>query len=283
MWLDRLIRKRAEAPRDYLEQQVERSWSKESRNLESFGLADGMSIADLGCGPGHFTQRVAEWLPNAHITAIDSDPKMLQLARERLPKHVTIVDAQADKSGLPDNAFDFVIARLLFQHLHDPLAVAREAHRILRPGGVFAIIDVDDELFGVVDPPIRALPRLLAKYGRLQAKRGGNRHVGRSLPRFLRDAGFTDRRIECIAIHSDDAGLAATFPQLDPAPLRALRAAGELSRLEVLSLESAREKFLAAHEAFAIVLLFMACGVKPAGASAPPSAVGESSAPPATD
>lgn len=283
MWLSRLIRsRRREAevpPRDYLEQQVARSWDQELRNLQSLGLRDATSIADLGCGPGNFTRRLADAFPRASITAIDADPRMLALARERLPERVTIIEKSADTTELPDAAFDFAIARLLFQHLRDPLAVAREARRILKPGGVFAIIDIDDDLFGVVDPPIPALPRLLAKYAKLQAKRGGNRHVARALPRILRDAGFTGARLECIAIDSDEAGLEATLPQLDPAPLRALRAAGELSRLEYASLRAAHEEFLASEHPHAVVLLFMACGV----VSAPPSAEAASIASPATD
>jgi ubiquinone/menaquinone biosynthesis C-methylase UbiE len=253
--------KRAPAP-DYLRRHVVRSWKKESRNLEWWGLRDGMSVLDLGCGPGHFSLLLSEWLPSAKLTAADSDARMVQAARERLGDRATVVHAEAGGTTLPDNAFDFVIARLLFQHLADPVAVAREAFRVLKPGGRFVIIDIDDELFGVVDPELKSLPSLLGKYAELQQERGGNRHIARHLPRILGAAGFIGNDIESVAIHSDEAGLDETFPQLDRAPLDALKASGHLTRAEHAALRRERETFRSAKEPFALVLMFMACGLK---------------------
>lgn len=251
---------------DYLHGQVLRSWRKESRNLAWFGLHDGMSILDLGCGPGHFTRCLADWLPHATLTALDAEPGMLQLARERLHEHlgkrITLVQAQAEQTQLPANAFDCVIARLLFQHLRDPLVVMQEAHRVLKPGGKLVIIDVDDGLFGIVEPRVPGLARVLARYGDMQAQRHGNRRIGRWLVRLLRTAGFTQVELESVAIHSDETGLAACFPQLDPGPLQSLVAAGHLSPQEYTALRAAHQQFISETEPFALVLLFMACGTK---------------------
>src|SRR5688572_30297478 len=170
-----------EAGPDYLSQQVQRSWAKESRNLQWFGLRDGMTVLDLGCGPGHFAQRLANHLPNARITVLDTEKTMLRDARQRLGDRASVVQAQADSTGLPEGSFDFVLARLLFQHVGDPLRVAAEAHRLLKPGGRFVITDVDDELFGVVEPRVPELGWLLERYGKAQERRGGNRRIGRAL------------------------------------------------------------------------------------------------------
>jgi ubiquinone/menaquinone biosynthesis C-methylase UbiE len=256
-----VMRRELDGP-DYLHRQVERSWKKESRNLRWFGLNDGMSILDMGCGPGHFTLRLADWLPNAKITALDANQSLLQQAQKRLVGRATLTQASADKTGLPAESFDFILARLLFQHLHDPLSIAREARRLLKPGGKFVVTDVDDDLFGVVDPPVRDLSKVLTRYGEAQKMRGGNRRIGRTLVRLLCAAGFVHPEIESIAIHSDDAGIEACFPQLDSMPLRSLVASGHLTRLEYSELQSARDGFYGALDPFALVLVFMACGIK---------------------
>jgi len=133
---------------------------------------------------------------------------------------------------------------------------------VLKPGGKLVIIDVDDDLFGVVDPHVPGLKRLLARYGDAQTARGGNRRIGRSLVRLLRSAGFADPQIECIAIHSNKSGLAECFPQLDPAPMQSLVSSGHLSAEEFAQFRSAHDKFVAAADPYALVLLFAACGVK---------------------
>lgn len=255
----RILPPRATTP-DYLRRHVTRSWKKELRLLRQFGLADGMAILDLGSGPGHYAEAIRQAFPHAAITALDSNPAMLAGAR-RLAE-VTLVEARADATGLPAGSFDFVIARLLFQHLSDPASTAHEAHRLLKNGGKLVIIDVDDDLFGVVNPEVPGLRRLMRRYGRAQADRGGNRRIGRALLRVLRSAGFTSCEIEAIAIHSDESGLEETFPQLDAAPLAALEAARAITPGEHEQFRRARDEFVSALDPYAMVLMFAACGVK---------------------
>src|SRR5437016_6623900 len=142
-----------------------------------------MSVLDLGGAPGYFSECIASLLPNVRLTALDSNPEMTDVARQRIGNRVTFVTAGGEATGLLDNAFDFVISRFLFQHLADPMVVAREVLRLLKPGGKFVIIDIDDDLFGVVEPHVPGLRRLLARYGDAQSARGGNRRVSRSLLR----------------------------------------------------------------------------------------------------
>ena len=68
-------------------------------------------------------------------------------------------------TGLEGNQFDFAYARLLFQHVSDPIGAAKEIWRVLKPGGKLIINDIDDELFGPLQPPIPELSLVVERFG----------------------------------------------------------------------------------------------------------------------
>src|SRR5438874_9036969 len=115
-----------------IEKEVERlrgqalwGWDKESRNLTWFGLQDGMSILEVGSGPGFVTEQLLALYPNSHVTCVEIDPDLASRADEYLQSHglqgrYAIVQSDVMKMELPDNIFDFAYARLIFQHLPDP-------------------------------------------------------------------------------------------------------------------------------------------------------------------
>ena len=85
-----------------------------------------------------------------------------------------------------------------------------------------------------------------------------------ALPRLLRGSGYQQVELDSIAIHSDEAGLVECFPQLDPLPMQTLVRAGQLSVEEFTELRATHQAFVASGDPFALILMFMACGVKPA-------------------
>ncbi len=98
-----------------------------------------------------------------------------------------------DAYALPfaDAAFDVVHAHQVLQHLARPLDALREARRVLRPGGIVAVRDVD--YGGILWSPASAeLERWRALNEAICAWNGGDGHAGRQLTRWVREAGFTE-------------------------------------------------------------------------------------------
>ena len=92
------------------------------------------------------------------------------------------------------------------QHLDKPVEAVREIYRILKPGGIIAIIDSDSGLMGISDPSF------LIKSGRsffqeIEKRARWNREIGRKLVKILRICGYEDLDFEAVTIHSDIIGM----------------------------------------------------------------------------
>lgn len=250
-----------------LKEQALMGWEKEHRNLKWFGLEDGMKILEAGSGPGFVTEKLLEHFPTSHITALDIDDGLLERVGQRLhhvpTSRLCLYQASVYKTGLPDNHFDFAVARLLFLHLHDPRQAAEELKRVLKPGGKLIITDIDDGVFGAIEPDLEVLPAVLKKLSQAQAARGGNRHIGRSLPRILSQAGFVDVDMDAVIQHSDLHGVEGFKRQLDSSRFVRFYQNGIITKHEYEKMTKSYENFSRSQEAYAMMVFFMACGTKP--------------------
>jgi len=132
---------------------------------------------------------------------VDTDESVLRLAetvRVDVAGHdgflresgVRFVVGDAYALDMPDASVDLATARFLFQHLRDPVAAASELARVVKPGGRVCLIDVDDGLCVTYPEPSEAYRRLTGALTAMQERDGGGRHVGRTLPARLDEAGF---------------------------------------------------------------------------------------------
>lgn len=105
-------------------------------------------ILDLGCSVGMSTFALQELYPQANLTGLDLSPYFLAIAHYRSRQHqanITWVHAAAEETDFPEQSFDLVSSCLLFHELPRDAAIAifHEAHRLLRPGGHLAIMDMN--------------------------------------------------------------------------------------------------------------------------------------------
>ena len=96
------------------------------------------TILDLGCGTGRFSADLARHF-DAKVIGVDPSTKMLAEARQKAKADGPPLDFRhGNGEALPvaDSEVDLVFLSMVFHHLADPPAMARECRRTLRPGGV---------------------------------------------------------------------------------------------------------------------------------------------------
>lgn len=111
-------------------------------------LANGIRVADVGCGSGRIMNRLAELYANSRFTGIDLSREAIESARrEASQKGLRNIEfvvrdlSNFDRTAEPA-AFDFITT---FDAVHDqarPLEVLKGVHRALKPDGVYLMQDI---------------------------------------------------------------------------------------------------------------------------------------------
>jgi ubiquinone/menaquinone biosynthesis C-methylase UbiE len=129
------------------------------------------TILDLGCSVGMSTFALQDTYPNAVVTGLDLSPYFLAIAQYRTQqtqRAVEWVHAAAEATPFPDQSFDLVSTCLMCHELpqESTQAILKEAHRLLKPGGHLAIMDMNpqSEVFAKLPPYVFTLLKSTEPY-----------------------------------------------------------------------------------------------------------------------
>jgi ubiquinone/menaquinone biosynthesis C-methylase UbiE len=134
-------------------------WPQEQALFERYGLTGHVRIADIGCGSGEITARLARRYPGAELVGIDILESSVAYARDRyraLAPRLRFEPGDAFELRLGDGEFDLAVCRHMTQAIPDPEKVLAELNRILKPGGWMHVLTEDYGMLhmpaGKVDP-----------------------------------------------------------------------------------------------------------------------------------
>src|SRR5262245_28340693 len=121
------------------------------------------NLLEIGCGVGAQLRLLARKYPTLRLTGVDISERQIERARLLLAKEladgrVELGTSRGDQLPFEDSCFDAVYICFVLEHATEPLAVIREAKRVLASGGQLYCTEVfNDALY--IYPPSPAIMR----------------------------------------------------------------------------------------------------------------------------
>ena len=145
--------------------------------VERLEVRPGMTVLDLGCGPGRLTIPIARKIgPDGEVVAMDIQSGMLQRVREKARAanltNIEFLQAGTGEGKLGRNRFDRALLVTVLGEIPDREAALREIFDALKPGGLLSVTEV------IFDPHFQArqtVARLARSAGFRQKALHGNR------------------------------------------------------------------------------------------------------------
>ena len=136
-------------------------WADSATVLSHLGIAVNARIADIGCGPGYYTVRLASAAGRGQVYALDVDPEMLELCRRSVAgagsENVLVRRCGEYEFGLEDNSLDLVFLACVVHHAEDPVRFLAAARRLLKDSGRCAMLEWAERESDFGPPPERRI------------------------------------------------------------------------------------------------------------------------------
>jgi ubiquinone/menaquinone biosynthesis C-methylase UbiE len=123
-----------------------RKWIQDPRKILGPYIEKGMTVLDIGCGPGYFTLDIAKMVGKAgRVIASDLQEGMLQKLNEKiigteLEERITLHKSEKNKIGVAEN-FDFILAFYMLHEVPNAEDFFKEIKALLKPNGKILLVE----------------------------------------------------------------------------------------------------------------------------------------------
>lgn len=159
-----------------------------SKLIESVKPSNPKHILDIGCGTATLSLMMQASFPEACVTGLDGDEKILAIAKLKIAQmqsSVRLVQAMSYNIPVGSGLFDLVTSSLMLHHLNaeDKAKTLKEVYRVLQPNGTIAIAD-----WGKSSNFLMRLAFYLVQF--LDGFETTTDNVRGKIPEYLTNAGF---------------------------------------------------------------------------------------------
>lgn len=168
------------------------------------GIKAGMRVADVSCGSGKTTHILHELVqPGGEVIGVDSSEERLEYANKHYGGKGIEFRYRDILKPLNDlGKFDFIWVRFVLEYyLSEGFDIVENISKILKPGGILCLIDLDHNClnyFGISEKLERTLQSIMES---LQKEVNFDPFMGRKLYSFLYDLGYQDINVDVDAHH----------------------------------------------------------------------------------
>jgi ubiquinone/menaquinone biosynthesis C-methylase UbiE len=125
--------------------------------VELLRLTGAETVVDYGAGTGVYTLPIAEAVPDGKVFAVEALPQLAQMLRDKitpgLQARMCVTETGDNIVPLDDGEADRVVMVDVLHHLHDQPDALEQVARVLKPGGLFVVVDWGDTERPVGPPP----------------------------------------------------------------------------------------------------------------------------------
>ena len=168
------------------------------------GLTSGMRVADIGCGPGLTSSILLDAVqPGGEVLGIDFSAERIKHAQHQYQQKGLLFQQEDFFDDLTSlGTFDFVWARFILEfHRSRATELVANLSRLVRPGGILCLVDLDYNCLSHAGLPERVNETIQDIVTGLEANADFDPYAGRHLYGHLFDLGYQDIRLDMTSHH----------------------------------------------------------------------------------